>query len=64
MFRVFLKFNNFCNFGEDSQTDQQTDRPTDLGIKAPSRSLKTNPTEFRKAEIYLIQTSQLQNDGS
>ena len=35
--RSFVKFCNFfCNFLED----RQTERPTDLGIKAPSRSLK------------------------
>ena len=39
VFWCFAKFYNFfVIFG--GQTDRQTDRPTDLGIKAPSRSLK------------------------
>ena len=42
---MFLRFCNFfLIFG--GRTDKQTDRQTDLGIKAPSRSLKPRKYSF------------------
>ena len=46
VFKGFVKFCIFVISGVDRQTDRRTDgqteRPTDLGIKAPNRSLKNN----------------------
>ena len=45
----FYKF--FVIFG--GQTDRQTDRPTDLGIEAPSRSLKNGNLEHFTMRLSL-----------
>ena len=39
---VFKVLQFFVIFGVDRHIDRQTERPTDLGTKAPSRSLTNN----------------------